>query len=86
MKKPDEVIGNLSTHEEKQVTEIVRRAEKTLAHETEVTFNVSETRGAIPERVWDRVLTQANAAGWRADLQGPIVTIRRPSEGNRKAP
>jgi hypothetical protein len=38
MKKPDEVVGNLSTHDEKQVTEIVRRAEKTLAHETEVTF------------------------------------------------
>ena len=83
MKKPDEVIGSLSPHEAKQVAELVSGAERTLAHEAAVTFDVSETRATILERVWDHVIAQANAAGWLAEAKGATVTIRRPPNGSR---
>ncbi|MGD0675484.1 MAG: hypothetical protein ABSC94_08705 [Polyangiaceae bacterium] len=86
MKNPPEVVGTLSPHEEKQVKDIISRAEGTLAHETEASFNVSETRATIPERVWAKVVAEAILAGWLADQQGAIVTIRRPSEGHHGSP
>ena len=82
MRTPEELIPPLSKAEEFYVTEIESRVEQALAKHQRFDANAnvwtdSETGKTIPRAVWERVIANAQGAGWAADLKGAMVSIRR---------
>jgi wobble nucleotide-excising tRNase len=78
MKTPNEVIGKLTKDQLKQVEEIEKSAEERLVTHDDTQFDVNDTRATISEDVWKEFVKRANAAGWRAEMKGSVVIVRRP--------
>ena len=83
MKTPEQVIPPLTEEQRHRIVEIEKNIEATLSKKSD--FRTTLDLGDNDHEVWRHVVDRAKGAGWDAEMNDRVVTVKRPSQRTQRA-